>query len=255
MFCCAGIFLTLAPLALVGQTVTGSVRDLAEGNPVFGVTVSLIKGDTTSVKLAMTDSLGFYRIAAPGAGPYKLHLSRIGFAPTQTATLMLVQDSTINRDVFLKQISQTLAPVDISEKPIVTATAANPHKFDLFLQRRARGFGFFLTHDQIKTKINFKLQQLLQSIPGIKVRQIGTTFVLQSQHCPGKGIPGAGNDPARKPIIFVDGHLTAGQEQLDLINSSQIEGLEVYQGASEMPSEAIGQACFAIFIWLRTIGP
>jgi hypothetical protein len=221
------------------------------GDPLYGATVSLLASNTNPIKVARTDSSGAYRIIAPSAGPYSILISRIGFAPFETGKVDLLQDSIISRDVFLKPQSVRLAPVEINEKPIVTVTAANPHKFDLFLERRARGFGFFLTHDQIKAKNNFKLQQLLQSVPGIKVRQVGTRWVLQSQHCP--GMPGS-DDPARRPIVFVDGHATSGQEQLDLINSSQIEGLEVYQGGSELPAEAIGRACFAIFIWLRTSG-
>jgi hypothetical protein len=221
---------------------------------VYGALVSLRGGDTIAVRSVQTDSLGAYRISA-AQGAYNIRITRVGYAPYELGDVILTRDSILNRNIFLKSEPTRLAVVDISEKPIVTATAANPHKFDLFLERRSRGFGFFLTHDEIKTKNVYKVQQLLQSIPGIKVRQDRLAWKLQSQHCSGRGIPGAGDDESRRPIIFVDGHLTKGMEQLDLIDPSQIEGLEVFQGAGELPAEAIGQACFAIFIWLRTIGP
>jgi hypothetical protein len=40
-------------------------------------------------------------------------------------------------------------------------------------------------------------------------------------------------------------------EMLREIPPQEIEAIEVYQGAGEMPAEAKGDACFAIFIWLR----
>ncbi len=251
----AFVCIPLLTSALSAQVVTGSVRDLGSGDPLYGAVVTLVASDTTVVRSGTSDSLGTYRINAPGGRAYRLRVTRVGFAPFEIAKLDLIRDSIVSRDVFLKPQPAMLPSVDISEKPIVTTTAANPHKFDLFLERRARGFGFFLTHDEIKSKNVYKLQQLLQSVPGIKVRQDRLRWLLQSQHCPGKGIPGAGDDPSRRPIIFIDGHLTKGIEQLDLVDASQIEGLEVYQGGAELPAEAIGQACFAIFIWLRTIGP
>jgi len=229
------------------------VRDLGSGNPIYGAAVSLVGRDTSFAKAAQTDSLGAYRISA-AAGAYRVRITRIGYAPFETANVILQTDSIISRDVFLKPEPASLPSVDITEKPVVAATPANPHKFDLFLERRSRGFGFFLTHDEIRAKSVYKVQQLLQSISGIKVRQDRLAWKLQSQHCSGKGIPGTGDDESRRPLIFIDGHLTKGVEELDLIDPSQIEGLEVYQGAGELPAEAIGQACFAIFIWLRTIG-
>ena len=234
------------------QTVTGSVRDLGTGDPVFGAMVSLLGSDATAALSVQTDSLGSYRLSA-ATGTYRVRVSRIGYAPSESGEFSLTSDSVTNRDIFLKAVPAELASVDVSAKPVVTATLANPHKFDLFLERRSRGFGFFLTHDEIKAKNIHKLQQLLQSVPGIKVRQIRSTWVLQSQHCSGKSIPGMGGDETIRPVVFVDGHFTKGQEQLDLIDASEVEGIEVYQGGGELPAEAIGQACFAVFIWLRTI--
>jgi len=248
------LVLPLLSSTLSAQTITGNVRDLGSGDALDGATVSLLGRDTLPARAVQTDSLGAYRISA-AAGTYRIRVTRIGYIPLETANVIFLNDSMITRDVFLKQQPARLATVDISEKPLVTATAANPHKFDLFLERRSRGFGFFLTHDEIKAKNVYKMQQLLQSIPGIKVRQDRLAWKLQSQHCPGKGMPGAGDDEARRPLVFIDGQLSKGMELLDGIDTSQIEGLEVYQGAGELPAEAIGQACFAIFIWLRTIGP
>jgi hypothetical protein len=251
----SSLVLLVAATQLNAQQLTGSVRDLASGQPVRGALVALITSDAATVRSVQTDSVGLYRITAPSAAAYDVRFSRIGFTPVEIAHLVFRLDSTLNRDVFLKPLSVKLAAVSISENPIVRTTLANPHKFDLFLERRARGVGFFMTHDQIEGTNTLQLQQLLQSVPGIKVRQIGTTWQLQSQHCSGRHIPGTQpDDQSRLPVVFIDGHFTKGIEQLELINPSQIEGLEVYQGGSQLPPEALGKACFAIFVWLRTIG-
>lgn len=253
--CSSMMLVTVIATHASAQEITGSVHDLRSGEPLSGVVVSLLS-DAKAAISARTDSTGIYRIVAPVVGSYRLRVSRVGFAPIETRALKLTRDSSLTRYILLKpQSTTTLPTVAISGKPVVRTTSANAHKFDEFLQRRARGVDFFLTHDEIAAKNTFKLQQLLQSIPGIKVRQIGSSWHLQSQHCSGKKIPGAGEDESRLPIVFIDGHFTRGTEELESINTSQIEGLEVYQGGSQLPAEALGKAWFAIFVWLRTSGP
>jgi hypothetical protein len=58
--------------------------------------------------------------------------------------------------------------------------------------------------------------------------------------------------PERYPILFVDNVRVKGLSYLSELNPSQIEAIEIYQGPSELPAEAKGMACAAIFIWLRS---
>lgn len=59
------------------------------------------------------------------------------------------------------------------------------------------------------------------------------------------------DDDPTFPILFVDGMRVRGLSFLNSISPAQIEGIEVYQGAAQLPAEAKGNACAAIFIWLK----
>jgi hypothetical protein len=148
----------------------------------------------------------------------------------------------------------TLSTVEVKAKGVVEKSQANPTKFDLFLERRSRGVGVFLTHDQIVARNPTLTKLLLQGVPGIKVRQNGTEWTVQSQRCSGGRIPGSKMDESQQPVIFVDGMRVGGTAELDNIVPAEIEAVEVFQGATQLPAEARGRGCFAIFIWLRTVG-
>lgn len=119
--------------------------------------------------------------------------------------------------------------------------------------------GTFLTREDIEARPLTRIQQLFSSIPGLKVRQIGTQWVIQSQRC-SVGLPSAGmqreaergiKDPKWFPLLFIDGFRVNGIATLNDISPSAIEAIEVYQGSAQLPAEARGDACAAIFVWLR----
>lgn len=152
--------------------------------------------------------------------------------------------------------ARALTTVTVKAKPDVEKTLANPTKFDLFLERKKIGGGFFLTHDQIVARNASNAQQLLQGVPGIKVRRIGRDWLMQSQRCSGGHLPGMSSPEMLDTLtqLFIDGNRVSAIDALDDIQPSEIEALEVYQGAAQLPAEARGRGCFAIFIWIRTIG-
>jgi hypothetical protein len=89
----------------------------------------------------------------------------------------------------------------------------------------------------------------LQGIPGLLVRQNGADWLIESQHCASDPFS---NLPPQPPLIFVDGFLARdGAARLDAIKPQEVEAIEVYQGAAQLPAEARGNGCAAIFIWLR----
>jgi len=175
-----------------------------------------------------------------------LNSRQIGFVLVFAGVLRVVGAQTADS-------ARAIAPVTVKAKADVERTPANPHKFDLFLQRKAQGVGFFMTHEQIIARNSNHMQGLLQGLPGIKVRQVGTEWKLQSQRCGGGTLPGM-RDNALDPLVFVDGQRITDLDILDDIRPGEIEALEVYHGASQLPAEARGRGCFAIFIWMRTVG-
>jgi outer membrane receptor protein involved in Fe transport len=153
--------------------------------------------------------------------------------------------------------SSTLPAVTVTAKPVVETAGPNWRKYDLFLMRRKLGMGTFLTRDQIEAKPAAQTFQLFQNIPGLKISQHGTQWIIRSQRCPAK-LPMAGGPPPdmdgdnpEYPILFIDGFRVRGLNTLNTLKPNEIEAIEVYQGAAQLPAEAKGNACAAIFVWLR----
>jgi hypothetical protein len=53
-------------------------------------------------------------------------------------------------------------------------------------------------------------------------------------------------------MVFIDGARMHDVSALSELSPSQVEAVEIYQGASQLPAEAKGDACFAVFVWLRS---
>ena len=252
----------LVPLSVSQtQTVRGTVTERATGLPVRGAGIILRDSAARPRMAALSDSLGRYVMTAPRSGRYVLSFTRAGLDPLEGIAVTLRQGSEEVIDASLVRGVTTLATVDVVGKGIVDRPPGNTHKYDEFLRRRALGLGTFLTREDIQARPRHQMQEFFNGIPGIKVRHNGTEWKLQSQRCSGRSIPGldvaalgggsSGPDPKYNPMLFIDGTRVRDISAISELSPSQVEAIEVYQGAAQLPSEARGDACFAIFVWLR----
>lgn len=223
--------------AASGATIIGTVRGDA-GRPVRGAEIRLSSGRPA----AITDSLGRFVIGALPEGTFVIRVRRLGFV-AQDYPITLKQSQRRKVILDLPRAIVELTPVEVS------ATASLNSKFDEFFARRSRGMGTFISHEQIQQRSVSHVAQLIQSIPGLRVRQTGSDWAIQSQRCAPS--PFESNAP-KAVLLFVDGFFaTEGLSRLDNINPAEVEGIEVYQGAAQLPAEARGRGCAAIFVWLR----
>ncbi len=244
---------------LNAQSVSGFVTERQSQARVVGANVILVDGGKHPKSVTQSDSAGRYHIMAPSAGTYSIIANGRGLASTQTAEISLTTGEDGKMDIQLSLAVSTLATVVVTGgKRIVNASPANSHKYDLFLLRKNLGIGTFITREQIEAKPTAETAQIFQSIPGLKVQQQGTRWLIHSQRCPHKvetrtvEMTMDADDPALYPILFIDGFRVRGLSALNDINPKQIEGIEVYQGAAQLPAEAKGNACAAIFVWLKS---
>jgi hypothetical protein len=181
-----------------------------------------------------------------------------------TGLFELRAGQALELDVRVPFSITALETVRVTASRSVDPPAGNPTKFDEFYRRRRLGFGHFLTKSDIeKTGMN-ATRDLLRGIPGMLVTESGTSPTIQSKRCSGSSIPGldpaalvgrrAGPDKKQEPMLFVDGHRVRDISSISDIHPAQIEAMEIYQGAAQVPAEAKGDACAAIFIWLKS-GP
>lgn len=208
------------------------------------------------------DSLGRYRIVAPSNGVFRLRFQGPGLGLVESPGLSLRSGVDAVFDAVLTLAPTQLPTVRVAGLREVQAPPGNPHKYDEFMRRKALGFGHFITRADIEAKPQSETLSLFSHIPGIKLRSHGVSWYLQSQRCSGKSIPGLGGgllggvpisrDPSKSPLLFIDGAIVYDIDVLREIKPDQIEAIEVYQGAAQLPAAAKGNSCFAIFVWLRS---
>jgi hypothetical protein len=248
-------------ITALGQSVSGHITESTTGAAVSGASLVLLDKGGHPKSVTNSGPEGNYSITAAENGTYTLSVSGPGLNPIQTQPVQLLAGKPTNLDIALSLGAPKLATVVVKgAKSVVHASSANPGKYNEFLRRRELGIGTFLTREQIEMKPSAQTFELFTSIPGLKVRQNGTQWYVQSAHCRSLLPAGSRNTmddddpttPERYPILFIDGVRVRGLGYLREINPSQIEGIEIYQGASELPPIAKGNACAAIFVWLKS---
>ncbi len=224
-----------APPARTGAIV-GVVRD-AEGHPVA-------HADVTAAGLGTaTDSMGTFALGGLPVGLVTLTVRRLGFRAIVAQWQVTGEPLTLNL---------TLSPVPLALPAVLVRSRAEPYDSRLagFNERRERNVGYFITREQIDRQNTFQLTDALRRIPGVKVVAIpgglGRTVTLPGARCP--------------PLVMVDGFpASLGRFDLDMIDLTTVEGIEVYPHGSSVPAELMGpygmESCGVIGIWSRPMRP
>jgi outer membrane receptor protein involved in Fe transport len=89
-----------APLFAQSAQVSGRVTDPA-GDPVPGVTVTVVNDSTGMTRTTVTNDDGYYAVPALPPGPYRLTAELSGFAPVTRRGLTLVADQSARVDIAL----------------------------------------------------------------------------------------------------------------------------------------------------------
>lgn len=205
----------LLPMAAFAQTtVTGTVTDGKNGEPIFGATVK-VRGGNGSSSGTITDLDGFYTVKAePGQ---ILEFSYVGYA-----TLTAKVPSGGNLNIKMSEDQQTLTDV------VVVG-------YGMMKRSDLTGAVSSIGEDEIKKGVNTSLEQAMQGrIAGINV--------TQNTGAPGGGISvqirGVNTFNGNEPLYVVDGIALSGNNVdgsssvLATINPSDIVSIEVLKDAS-----------------------
>lgn len=217
--------------------VVGMVVD-SVGGPIAGAQVD-VEGtfhETT------TDSAGRFRLLQVEAGRLRINVRRLGFLP---ATLFLHLNAAGARQVMITMSAapEILAPVVVSgRREVYDARLAG---FESRVAKRKNGH--FITRERIDRTNSKRLSDLLRQVPTVRitmVRGLGTMAYIRGASCP--------------PLVYLDGSpASAGPLDLDLIDLSSVEGIEVYGGFGAPPefSNVRADRCGVIAIWSRPFRP
>ena len=223
-------------------SLVGVVRDTA-GAPVSGVEVWL-RG--TDLYTHTADNGGFRLLDIP-PGDAKLTLRRLGFEPL-TVDIKLspgVRDTVV---ISLSMLAASIAGVTVEEERMTRSTRL----LKGFWDRRASGFGHFVTREEIDAKAAHNFTDLVRMTPGLTVVTVGGRQSIRLRNSGGRG-----DCP---PQYWLDGSRidNAGPDEFE---PSTLEAVEIYNGIATIPPQfsprivSFGpRTCGAIVVWSRLPG-
>jgi hypothetical protein len=243
--CLAVAAASLVATAAVAQQVSGVVIADETQTPLEGALVTLLDEDGAARGRAVTDPAGRFSITAPYPGEWQLAVQFLGYRSLVTSPM----DVSVGEWVTL---AITLATVALAHDPVVVTarrTIRNP-AVQRFYERRDRAgraaFGHFVAREDIGAGGGRRPTDLLRSMPGVRVVP---------------GTPGRGQTVRMAggcaPAVYVDGlhvnRMSMHDSLDDFVNVQDIEGIEVYRGASShQTSYHDPSGCGLVLVWTQT---
>ncbi len=243
------LYLLPGELAAQGISLRGRVRSAESGRPIANATVTL----RSAGRETRTDSLGQFTLANLRAGEDDLVVQAVGFSPAR-ATVPLAAGPPLELDIDLEPVAPTLDSVVTEANPDAPRNIAMRE----FEERRAMGFGRFITRDELLRDRGRSLDAVLRArLPGVRLITSGSAVVAAS---------GRGSVSIQTPIasqclvnVVVDDVLRYASGtflppfDLRSLEASMIAGVEYYTPASTPERFNLrGNApCGTLVIWLQ----
>jgi hypothetical protein len=245
----------LAAAAPAGaQVLYGRVTDAADGAHVAAALISALDASGATVASTISGTDGRFDLPLPAAGDFRVYVTRIGFRNGISPTVAVGAGERIGVDLALRTEAVALEAVEAQVRvtpPFRDVRARG------FYDRMDAGMGRYLTREQILARNAGRTSDLLRGIPDVRFRggSRGTVpWVRGNAQRPQE--KGYGTLLGCVPAIYIDGirrDLFWGLRLDDLVEPSEIWGVEVYRHASEIPSElprdSVIRNCGAIVIW------
>ena len=217
--------------------VTGRVADALGG----AIVKAEVRVTNTSARTETGDD-GKFDLTGLPSGPVEVVVRRLGFAPAKIA-LELGEGELRDIRVLLSPVAMALDSVAVTAEPAPTVEKA----YQGFEMRKSRGFGTFITREEIEKKNPRVTTDLFRSVSGVKLlRENGSPTVVSSR---------LGNLSFCPVRYYVDGtsYPLYGQSIDVMVQVVDIGAIEVYPGGATVPPQFGGReaACGVIAIWTR----
>jgi len=247
------LLIVLLPAAAAAQrvdstvTLIGRVRDEVDSGAIAHATINVLG---TSL-VAYPDGKGQFRLDGIQPGTREVIIRALGYAKLIQSDEF--RDSgIIRRDYYMQRIPHLLTQMVVQGRAMRV-----PRGMEEIYRRGARGWGTFITREQIDSLEPIDLKTILATIPGVYTNDRGVAF----QRCPNYW----------EPQLWIDGQRVTRfkrQPQLDRnrggpspdpyflnelltgILPRQVQAMEVYASNSSTPAEFMdGSGCGTIAIW------
>ncbi|HKW47381.1 MAG TPA: carboxypeptidase-like regulatory domain-containing protein [Gemmatimonadaceae bacterium] len=249
----AGVCVALTQ-ALVAQpprdsaaTLVGRILDATDTGAVANADVRI--GGTNLI--ARSDGRGRFRLTGVPAGRREIEVRYFRYSPRKDTVLFVAGDS-LRLDIYLKRLPQLLSELVVHGRAFRV-----PHGFESVYERGSRGWGTFITREQIDSVGPKDVKTLFEGIKGVVVGQDGVYF----NRCYGN--PVMWGEYAE---LWFDGQRVTNFETsqdprdprmmnafLETLPPSEIQAIEVYTSSVNIPAEFTsgGSPCAVIAIWRK----
>ncbi|UCC24325.1 MAG: TonB-dependent receptor [Gemmatimonadales bacterium] len=219
----------------------GRVTD-DQGTPLVGAEVRLVGAG----RVTATNDRGVFVLEEVPAGPEVIEAEALGYAMQREAVRVLGGRA---QEIIVRLATEPvqLAPILVSVRPRKWFSDRRGLE-----QRIALGAGYIMLREDIEERAPQVLGEALRGIPGVSVTRLGGgiagTYSIQ--------LRGAANlaNQACNPMVWVDGVNWGNDGSIFRdIQAFEIEAIEVYRGAAEVPGEFSGQEarCGVVVVWTR----
>jgi hypothetical protein len=231
------------PSAAQSGVLRGVVVDSTDGSLIENADIL-----AASIKqVARSNAKGQFTLTKLEKGELEITIRRLGYLPQQQ-TIMLSGAANDSVKVVLVAQPEVLQAIAVD--------AVERHRrqgVEDFYVRRTQGIGTFITRQQLEELRSTQPTDALRSVPGIQlfrtrsgdktVRFTGSSSI-NHRDCP--------------PNLWLDGQRVTNME-LDQIPANDIEGIELYRGASTTPAQfwqgnTQNTFCGTIVVWSRLPG-
>jgi hypothetical protein len=224
------------------QTLHGRVLERGSNNPVSAATVELRDGDAIRGRVE-TDRNGVFDLDIPGAGTYRVAAARVGYVSLLSDQVRVGGLDSLDVLFHMTSDAVTLDPVRVS----ASKRATSPWISDFYERAEAHRQGRFMTREQIAALRSFRTSDVLRRVAGLTMRpsRRGVMALRARGGC--------------EPLVFIDGMQVTSYGSTtsvdDLIRPEDLEGVEVYSGAS-VPIQfvrdgTVNTNCGAVMLWTK----
>jgi hypothetical protein len=221
--------------------IDGAVSDTGL-SPLQGAFITILG---TNIRVG-TGPNGRFRITKVPAGRYLVIVKRVGYRPASDVVDVVANDTA--------RVAYTLANVEAQQlNPVVVAERAPTIKMAEFEAHMRLGQGEFMTQKEIEARNTVFPTELVRKFKSVNVSPSHTSAITEYYALSARegGNPSMGACPMQ---IYVDRVPLATPFNLDLLPQPRdIFGIEVYAGASTIPTEYSGmnRGCGVILVWTK----
>jgi hypothetical protein len=233
---------TASDTAALGARLDGVVKNI-DGEPIPDARV-YVRGSRV---IGKTTASGSYSLSGLPGGTQVVEATAVGYQPNRQ-TIDLKPGDGRRAEIVLGKTVQRLPTVEVVGK------LSTGDDMSSFYDRARRGFGYFITEDDIKRRGPVIFEDIIRTVPGMQVVPVGQGYRIISSRGQADLLSNC------SPQYFLDGSplfVDISNGDPFPVNPTEIMAIEVYAGTAGVPVEfqrMQNGGCGVIAIWTKRGG-